>query len=114
MRGASVADREHVITAFGNYASVRSRDWNYQTPWVQNNWDAMPEHQRRLSPPELYDLSVDPYELSNAVEGHPEVAATYHEILVKHIQENRSITGGSLEVGDSAFHEVPLFDQSQL
>ena len=26
--------RDHVVTAFGNYASVRTRAWNYQTPWV--------------------------------------------------------------------------------
>jgi hypothetical protein len=103
-----------VVTAFGNYASVRTREWNYQTPWVKDNWEAMAENQRRLSPPELYDLKADPDELVNVVGAHSDVARRHHGLLMDTIERNRSITKGSLDVGEAAFKEVPLYDQSQL
>jgi arylsulfatase A-like enzyme len=106
--------RDHVVTAFGNYASVRTRAWNYQTPWVQQGWDALPDGQRRLSPPELYDLTEDPNELRNVVAEHPDISAEYHGMLMRYIEDNRPLTKGSLHVGEAAFHDVPLFDQSQL
>ncbi len=111
--GTADSVRDHVITAFGNYASVRTRDWNYQTPWVKADWEAMPGS-RNLTPPELYDLKSDPDELNNVVESHSDVAAQYHDRLLEYIQNNKPQTRGSLDVGESAFHEVPLFDQSRV
>mgnify|MGYP001226051905 CR=1 FL=1 len=63
VRGETGGARDHVIMAFGNYASVRTRAWNHQTPWVKNEWEEMAEGQRKLSPPELYDLQSDLDEL---------------------------------------------------
>ncbi len=93
---------------------MRTRAWNYQTPWVKNDWEEMAEGQRKLSPPELYDLQADPDELHDVAAEHPDVAAEYHGMLMDYIEKNRALTRGSLEVGDAAFKEVPLFDQSQL
>ena len=112
--GEAAPVRDHVVTAFGNYASVRTREWNYQTPWVRSNWDALPERHRILSPPELYDLKADPDELHDVAAEHPDIAAEYHGMLMDYIRENRPLTRGSLDVGEAAFREVPLFDQSQL
>ncbi|MCS6861854.1 MAG: sulfatase-like hydrolase/transferase [Abditibacteriales bacterium] len=59
--------RDTVITAFGWYASVRTKDWNYHTAW------ATPPH-GRVRPPELYDRRADPEELVNVIDQHPDVA----------------------------------------
>ena len=111
--GETDGGREHVVTAFGNYASVRSRNWNYQTPWVKES-PAAEGSRSALSPPELYDLNADPDELKNVVNEHPEVAAEYRDLLAAHIEETRPVTGGSLDVGEAALSHVPLFDQSRL
>jgi arylsulfatase A-like enzyme len=111
--GETDGGREHVVTAFGNYASVRSRNWNYQTPWVKEN-PTVEGSRSALSPPELYDLNADPDELKNVVDDRPDVAAEYHDLLTAYIEENRTVTGGSLEVGEAALSHVPLFDQSRL
>ena len=108
------AVRDYVVTAFGNYASVRTRDWNYQTPWVKQNWEVMPPQHQKMAAPELYNLNADPDELINVVGDHADVAAEYHEMLLAYIEKNRGNTRGSLDVGEAAFKEVPLFDQSQL
>ncbi|MDE2887778.1 MAG: sulfatase [Gemmatimonadota bacterium] len=105
---------DHVTTAFGNYASVRSRKWNYQTPWVKNNPASADGNAQPLAPPELYDLTSDPDELHNVAADHPDVAEAYHDLLMYHIRKNKPVTGGSLEVGEAALSHVPLFDQSRL
>ncbi|MDE3257621.1 MAG: sulfatase [Gemmatimonadota bacterium] len=112
--GDTEGGREHVVTAFGNYASVRSRKWNYQTPWVKNNPASEDGNAQPLAPPELYDLVSDPDELHNVAADHPGVAEEYHDLLMNYIRKNKPVTGGSLEVGEAALSHVPLFDQSQL
>ena len=114
VRGDKDGGRGHVITAFGNYASIRGRNWNYQTPWVKNDPRAADGNQPALSPPELYDLNSDPEELNNVVKDHPDVASAYHDLLMAYIEKNRPVTGGSLEVGAASLSHVPLFDQSRL
>lgn len=59
--------RDTVISAFGHYASVRTRDWNYQTAW------STPQ-KGEVRPPELYDCRADPQELHNVIAEHPEIA----------------------------------------
>ena len=112
--GETVGGPDHVITAFGNYASVRGRKWNYQTPWVRNNPASADGNRQPLAPPELYDLTSDPDELDNVVKNHPDVAEEYHDLLMAYIRKNKPVTGGSLEIGEAALSHVPLFDQSRL
>ena len=114
MRGERTDEPETVITSFGWYASIRSREWNYQTPWVSPEWERLPQNQRRLTPPQLYNLREDPDELVNVVGQHPEVATEYHEKLLKDIEIGRPLTRGSVDVSEAVFSDVPLYDQSQL
>jgi arylsulfatase A-like enzyme len=54
MAGDALPDAtEHVITTFGWYASVRTRAWNYQTPWVKPDWEHLPSRQSTLTAPQL-------------------------------------------------------------
>lgn len=112
--GAGEPGPEFVVTSFGWYASVRSRRWNYQTPWVSPDFAAIPERQQRLTPPQLYDLRTDPYEVHDVAHEHPEVCREYHGLLMEHIEASRALTRGSLDVSEAVFEEVPLFDQSRL
>jgi len=68
-----------IISAFGTYASVRTKDWNYHTPWIK-----LPE--RKSRPPELYDRRNDPEELTNVIDQHPDVAAELQEFLDKSLE----------------------------
>ncbi len=105
---------DHVVTSFGWYASVRSRRWNYQTPWVDPSYARLPERQRTFTAPQLYDLRTDPEELTDVAAAHPDICAEYHEKLLRYIESGRHLTGGSLDVSEAVFEEVPLFDQSRL
>jgi len=73
--------RDPIISAFGWYASVRTKDWCYQAPWAQFQG-------RAIRPPELYDRQSDPEELSNVIDQHPDVAqelqARLDEVLKDH------------------------------
>ena len=73
--------REVVISAFGWYASVRTKDWNYHTAWTQ-------PQRGQVRPPEIYDRRSDPDELVNVIDQHPEVArelqARLDEVLKDH------------------------------
>lgn len=70
--------RDVLISGFGWYASVRTREWNYQAPWAE-----MPDANTR--PPELYKLEDDPQELTNVIDRYPDVAAKLQAILDDHI-----------------------------
>jgi arylsulfatase A-like enzyme len=54
--------RDFVITGWGDYASVRDRDWNYVVNFEQ------PDGSERL-----YDLRNDPYEQRDVASDHPDV-----------------------------------------
>lgn len=56
-----------MISAFGWYASVRTREWNYHAAWAQ-------PPRGKVRPPELYDRRSDPDELTNVIAQHPEAA----------------------------------------
>lgn len=105
---------DHVVTSFGWFASVRDREWSYQTPWVDPNFGPIPERQRQLTPPQLYDLTNDPDELTNVVAEHPDIAARFQQRLLDYIRRNKPLTKGSLDVSEAVFDDVPLFDQSRL
>jgi arylsulfatase A-like enzyme len=112
--GALPASTDRVITSFGWYASVRTRAWNYQTPWVKPGWEHLPTRQATLTPPQLYDLTADPAELTNVIADHPDVARELHAALIADTEAGRPLTRGSLDVGDAVIANVPLFDQSRL
>ncbi len=79
-----------IITGFGWYASVRTREWNYQAPWVTIAGG-------RVRAPELYDRHSDPQELVNVIDRHPEVAARLHGILEERVRDVAASIG---TVGD--------------
>jgi arylsulfatase A-like enzyme len=60
--GDGPAARDHVVTGWGNMASVRDRDWNYVVPFED------PHGAERL-----YDLRADPLEQRDVAAGNPEV-----------------------------------------
>lgn len=62
--------REHAITGWGDYAAVRSRDWNYIVNFEQ------PDENLRL-----FDLRADPAEARNVLAEHAAVAAEYRRVL---------------------------------
>jgi arylsulfatase A-like enzyme len=59
---AQPAQRDHVITGWGEYASVRDRDWNYTV-----NFENPAGTER------LYDLRDDPLEAKDVAADHPDV-----------------------------------------
>jgi len=80
---------EAIITSFGWYASVRTKEWNYVTPWSKNV-GANPR------PRELYHRSTDPDELTNVIEKHPEVARELQVVLDEALKGYRE-SGGHIE-----------------
>lgn len=62
-RAGHPGDRDHVVTGWGEYASVRDRDWNYTV-----NFERPADSER------LYDLQNDPLETKNVASDHPAVA----------------------------------------
>ncbi|MBM4050574.1 MAG: hypothetical protein FJ279_36220 [Planctomycetes bacterium] len=95
--------RERIVTAFGRFASVRTRKWNYVT-----NWAALPQgHRGRV---ELYDLEADPKELVNIIGQHSDVAAELDAFLKAYVREHAAETRGTLGPGQP----VPLADQARL
>jgi len=105
---------DHVVTSFGWYAAVRDRRYNYQAPWVAPDYHGLPERQRKLTPPQLYDLSADPDELHNIAAEHPDLVRSYHQRLLDYADAGRALTKGSLEVSEHSLEDVPLYDQSRL
>lgn len=74
--------REVIVSAFGWYASVRTREWNYQVSWAEILGQEEASSTRRPpTPPQLYHLPSDPQEERNVIEEHPEVAQTFHAWL---------------------------------
>jgi arylsulfatase A-like enzyme len=73
-------DRLHqrVFTQYANFASVRDRKWHYFQHVRGNN---------RGAGPCLYDLTADPGETKNVLEGHPDVAATLWDQLAGRLKQ---------------------------
>ena len=97
-----------VVSAFGPYASIRTKKWNYVCPWTPLPKGAAP----RI---DLYDLVADPLELTNVVTDHPDVAAKLAARLEAHIKKFAPLTNGSFQslatdTRSMSFDALPRFD----
>jgi len=100
--------RSYAVSAFGPYACIRTKKWNYVCPWV-----ALPKG--RTPRIELYDLAADPLELTNVVADHPDVAAKLAARLEAHIRKHAPLTQASFQSlakaeGTLSFDALPRFD----
>ena len=107
VRGKARGPRQ-VVSAFGPYACIRTRRWNYVCPWTALPKGATP----RI---DLYDLDADPQELTNVVADHPDVAADLAGRLEAHMRKHAPLTQGSFQslagkAGPLSFDALPRFD----
>jgi arylsulfatase A-like enzyme len=103
--------RREVVSAFGPYACIRTREWNYVCPWAALPQGATP----RI---ELYDLEADPQELNNVVADHRAVAGDLAARLEAHMRKHAPLTGGSFQslakkAGALSFDALPRFDRKR-
>ena len=102
--------RRHAVSAFGPYACIRTRRWNYVCPWTElpKGWTP------RI---DLYDLAADPRELTNVVADHPDVAEELAARLEADMKHYAPLTSGSFQSlakgsGHSfSFDALPRFDR---
>jgi arylsulfatase A-like enzyme len=90
--GARRNQRDHVISAYGYVAAVRTPEWNYSAVWNKEKYEGK-------YAPQLYDVHKDPQELKTVAESHPVVVRELQSKLERYIASGWSITNGS-------FHEV--------
>ena len=86
--------RDHIVTAFGSYASVRTQDWSFQASWSA---PVRPGIQPRR--PELYDRHADPDELTDVIVDHKDVADEMHAMLKAYIEHGMPETQGTFMPG---------------
>lgn len=86
--GEKTNRRDHVISAYGYIASVRTKEWNYSAVWNREKYAG---HYA----PQLYNLKSDPQELQNVAERHPNVLAELQSKLDRYIASGWDITRGS-------------------
>jgi len=84
--------RDHVITGWGEHASIRTHEWNYLTRYTAGDNYAE----------QLYDLKKDPLELNNVVSSNRSVTEAYRGKLDEYIESGRDITKGSFHWDISA------------
>jgi len=104
--GNTPPERDTIVSGFGHFASVRTRKWNYVTPWTELPEGREPRH-------ELYDLDADPEELTNVIDRHPDVVQRLREHLSAHIRAMAPLTDGRFQSaapgsGRMSFDCVPL------
>ena len=74
---------DHVVSAYNNHISIRSKYWNYITPYVHpdakfgGRWMIFSSHQ-------LYDLKSDPKEENNIIKEHPEIVEEMRKKLIEY------------------------------
>ena len=101
--------RPYAVSAFGPYACIRTRRWNYICPWTALPKGAAPTFA-------LYDLDADPQELTNVIDDHPDVARDMAARLEAHIRKFAPLTGGSFQslakgVHTMSFDALPRYDR---
>ncbi len=85
MDGQTEPIRDHVISGWNNWGSVRDLEWNYQFPI--NDLSAWKEeghvYNAEMHGERLYDLKNDPEERNNVKDSQPEAYAKMRELAVK-------------------------------
>jgi len=99
---------DYVVSAFGHWACIRTKDWNYVRPWT----DAGIKQEMRE---DLYDLNADPQELTNVAADHPDICLEMAQRLEDHIKKFRPLTGGAFQqtkdpTADMSFDALPRLD----
>jgi len=94
-----------IVTAFGHYASVRTKKWNLILPWTKLREGVEPVT-------ELYDLEADPKELRDVIAEHGDVAKELSDYLREHLKKFAPLTGGSIQAptegsGEMSFDALP-------
>jgi arylsulfatase A-like enzyme len=80
--------RDHVVSAFGYVAAVRTAEWNYSATWNR-------EKSTERYEPQLYDRRKDPDELVDVAAQNPAVVEKLHSKLEEYISSGWDITKGS-------------------
>lgn len=70
LQGSATGTRDHIITGWGSYASVRDRSWNYTVNFEKPDADTR-----------LYDLTHDPAEQRDVAGARPDVVAQKRAVL---------------------------------
>ena len=86
--GERTNQRDHVVSAYGYIASVRTPEWNYSAVWNKEKYIGQYK-------PQLYDRKNDPQELTNVADKHPAVLKELHGKLERYIASGWEITRGS-------------------
>jgi arylsulfatase A-like enzyme len=86
--GAKSPHRDHVVSAFGYIASVRTTEWNYSAMWNKEKYQGTYK-------PQLYNSKQDPHELHNVADQNPAVAKDLQAKLEQYIASGWEITRGS-------------------
>ncbi|MCJ7751115.1 MAG: DUF4976 domain-containing protein [Armatimonadetes bacterium] len=93
---------DHVVTGFGDHASIRTHKWNYIQPWKQAREGTTGRY-------ELYDLERDPQELTNVLDDNRKIGEELASRLEAHIKRFRPLVDGSFQsVADA--HDGMSFD----
>jgi arylsulfatase A-like enzyme len=86
--GKSTSHRDHVVSAFGYIASVRTPEWNYSAVWNREKY-------KGTYKPQLYDSRADPHELHDVADQNPAVVKDLQAKLERYIASGWEITRGS-------------------
>lgn len=86
--GERTNQRDHIVSAYGYIASVRTPEWNYSAIWNKEKYTGTYK-------PQLYNRQSDPEELTNVAERNPAVVKDLHAKLERYIASGWAITRGS-------------------
>lgn len=86
--GANGSSRDHVVSAFGYIAAVRTPEWNYSAVWNKEKYAGSYR-------PQLYRSQKDPQELRNVADQYPAVVKELQAKLDAYIASGWNVTRGS-------------------
>jgi arylsulfatase A-like enzyme len=80
--------RDHIVSAYGYVASVRTAEWNYSAVWNKEKYIGQYK-------PQLYDCKKDPEELTSVADKYPYVVKELQRKLESYIASGWQTTHGS-------------------